>query len=254
VTTVNAPPEPPALVSPQNGTITASLRPDLVILNADDSDLDPLVYDWALATDDMFGTIIAMATGVPPQGVVNTHFTLPADLTEDTRYCWRARSDDGTTTSVYNVACFLVSSENDAPSVPTLNNPSDSSSVPTQTPVFSWQPSTDPEDEPITYDIEVREGTTVIANVTGVSGTVTSISGELENGGTYTWRARAVDRSGAMSAFSADNEFEIDAPIDDPEVVVNGGGCTTSTAPGAGGFAVTGLALVGLLRRRRRKA
>lgn len=253
VTTVNAPPEPPALVSPQNGTVVAAVRPDLVILNADDSDLDALVYDWELATDDTFATVIDSGTDVPPQGVVNTHFALAADLSEDTHYCWRARSDDGQATSGYNVACFLVSTVNDPPSVPTLNNPSDSSSVPTQTPVYSWAPSTDPEGENITYEVEVRQGTTVVASVTGVSGTVTSMSGELENGGAYTWRARAVDQSGAMSEFSADNAFEVDAPIDDPEVVVNGGGCRTSGGtPGAGGLALVGLGLVALLRRRRR--
>ena len=84
----------------------------------------------------------------------------------------------------------------------------------------------------------------------GVSGTVTSMAGDLQNGGTYTWHARAVDRAGAMSAYSADNTFIVNAPIDDPEVVVNGGGCQTS-GPGAG-LGLVGLGLLGLLRRRRR--
>lgn len=251
VTTMNAVPEPPALVSPQNGTTMSSLRPDLVILNADDSDLDPLVYDWELATDDTFATIIDSGTDVAPQGAVNTAFALAADLTEDTTYCWRARSDDGQATSGYNTACFLVSETNGAPSVPTLNNPSATSSVATVNPVYSWAPSTDPEDDPITYEVEVMDSTgTVVATVTGVSGTVTSMAGDLQNGGTYTWHARAVDRAGAMSAFSAANSFTVEAPIDDPEVVVNGGGCQAS-GPGAG-LGLIGLGLIGLLRRRRR--
>lgn len=252
VTTVNAPPEPPALVSPQNGTIVAELRPMLVILNSDDSDLDQLVYDWQLASDETFATIVAMGADQPPQGVINTQFALTSDLVENGRYCWRARSDDGQATSAYNMACFRVSAVNDPPTVPTLNNPSPNNRVITTAPVFSWAPSTDPEGETITYEVEVTgEGDTF--TVTGVSGTVTSISGELENGGMYAWRARAIDRSGGMSEFSMSNDFTVDAPIDDPEVVVNGGGCSTSSVPGAGGFAVTGLALVGLLRRRRRR-
>ena len=238
VTTVNAPPEPPALVAPANGAIVAELRPVLVILNSDDSDLDALVYDWELATDETFGTIVASGTDQPPQGAINSQFSLPADLMENGRYCWRARADDGQATSAYNMACFRVSAVNDPPTVPTLNNPANDNRVITTAPVFSWAPSSDPEGETITYDVEVTgEGETF--TVTGVSGTVTSISGELENGGTYTWRARAVDRSGAMSEYSPSNEFDVDAPIDDPEVVVNGGGCATS-APGAG----AGLALL----------
>ena len=199
VTTVNAVPEAPALVSPQNGTTMANVRPELVILNADDSDLDPLVYDWELATDDTFATIIDSGTDVAPQGAVNTAFALAADLTEDTTYCWRARSDDGQATSGYNTACFLVSETNGAPSVPTLNNPSATSTVASVTPVYSWAPSTDPEDDPITYEVEVMDSTsTVVATLIGVSGTVTSMAGDLQNGGTYTWHARAVDRAGLV--------------------------------------------------------
>lgn len=250
VTTMNAVPEPPALVSPQNGTTMANVRPELVILNADDSDLDPLVYDWELATDDTFTTIVDSGTDVPPQGAVNTAFALAADLTEDTTYCWRARSDDGQATSGYNTACFLVSETNGAPSVPTLNNPSATSTVTSVTPVYSWAPSTDPEDDPITYEVEVKDSTgAVVATVIGVSGTVTSMAGDLQNGATYTWHARAIDRAGAMSVYSADNTFTVDAPIDTPEIVVNGG-CQTS---GSGaGLGLVGLGLLGLLRRRRR--
>jgi uncharacterized protein (TIGR03382 family) len=45
----------------------------------------------------------------------------------------------------------------------------------------------------------------------------------------------------------------VNAPIDDPEVIVNGGGCQTSSAPGTGSLIALGLGLVGLLRRRRRE-
>jgi len=253
VTTTNAPPEPPALVAPQNGTIVGALRPELVILNADDSDLDPLVYDWDIATDTAFANIVQSGNNEPPQGAQNTAFHLTADLQEDRRYCWRARSDDGQAQSGYNVACFLVSEQNNPPSVPTLNNPSNDMGAQTTTPVFSWAPSTDPEDEAITYEIEVKsQDGAVVGDVSGVSGTVSSIPTELTNGATYTWRARATDRSGASSAYSPENTFTVNAPVDAPEVAINGGGCQSSSAPGTGSLIALGLGLVGLVRRRRR--
>ncbi|HVV88382.1 MAG TPA: PKD domain-containing protein [Kofleriaceae bacterium] len=253
VTTTNAPPEPPSIVSPRNGIVVGELRPDLVILNADDADLDPLVYDWDLATDVAFSTIVDGAQNVAPQGSLNTTFTLAADLQEDHRYCWRVRADDGQAPSNYNIACFLVSEHNDPPTVPTLNNPSDNMGTTTTTPVFSWAPSSDPEGEPITYDIEVKDsGGTVIGSVMGVSGTVTSISTELQNRATYSWRARATDRSGASSEWSPSNTFDVSAQVDDPEVVVNGGGCLSVGAPGSGSLIPLGVGLL-LLRRRRRR-
>ena len=254
VTTTNAPPEAPAIVAPQNGTTIGVLRPELVVLNADDADLDPLVYDWDLARDVQFAQIVESGVNVPPEGAQNTSFRLSADLVEDTRYCWRARADDGQATSNYNVACFLVSERNDAPTVPTLNNPSDSQSTTTTTPVYSWAPASDPEDQPITYEIQVKdEAGELVGEVVGVSGTVTSISRELTNGATYRWRARATDALGLSSEWSPENTFTVESPIDNPEVAVNGGGCQSSGSPAGGTLLLLGLAgALGLRRRRAR--
>jgi MYXO-CTERM domain-containing protein len=123
-------------------------------------------------------------------------------------------------------------------------------------------PSTDPENEPITYTVEVYDADdTLVASVSGVSGTVTSVTttiegagGELVNGQTYEWRARAHDASGGMSDFSERNAFLVDAPIDDPEVVVNGGGCQTGSE-GRSGLLMLGLVGLGAaVARRRRRA
>ncbi|HVV84913.1 MAG TPA: hypothetical protein VHE35_17735 [Kofleriaceae bacterium] len=252
VTTTNAPPEAPPIVSPQNGSTVGTLRPDLVILNADDADFDPLVYDWDLATDLTFTTIIDGAANVPPQGAQSTALELSNDLLEDHRYCLRVRSDDGQAQSHYNVACFLVSEHDDAPSVPTLEEPSDGMGAASVHPVFSWAPSTDPEDEPITYDLEVKDDAgTLVGSVMGVSGTVTSISPALANRATYTWRARAVDRSGAASEFSPENTFTIDDPSD-TGCCHTEGSCNAGDATDGRSLAPLGLGLAVLALRRRR--
>jgi MYXO-CTERM domain-containing protein len=118
------------------------------------------------------------------------------------------------------------------------------------TPIYNWAASMDPESDVISYEIEVSENGAVIASATVLGGTVASMSGQLENGKTYTWRARAVDSGGAMSEFSAENTFKVDAPIDTPDVVVNGGGCQTGGQPGAGLLLAV---VVGLVLRRRRR-
>jgi MYXO-CTERM domain-containing protein len=248
VTTVNAPPEAPVLIAPQNGVLVDELRPALIILNADDSDFDVLTYDWEISDDTTFANIVDSGDDEAAQGQSNTEFGLAADLEEDTRYCWRARSDDGAATSEYSTACFLVSTVNDPPSVPTLGNPGDDSTANTVSPTFSWEPSTDPEGETVVYDIEVFEGGDPIASVSGVSGTATSFGEALEDGHTYTWRARASDLDGATSEFSEEAEFTVDDNIT-PDVVVNGGGC--STGGGAAGFGTLLIGL-GLAWRRRR--
>jgi MYXO-CTERM domain-containing protein len=255
VTTMNAPPEIPVMMTPQNGTVVADVRPELMILNADDADFDVLVYDWELATDDTFANVVDSADDASAQGAQNTAFALAADLTEDTRYCWRVRSDDGAATSAYATACFFVSTTNDAPSVPTLQNPSADSSVTTVSPVFSWAPSTDPEGEALVYDVEILDAAgDLVTSIEGVTGTTTAMAEQLEDGETYTWHARSRDNGGVASEFSAENQFVVDlpdAPVDEPEVVVNGGGCSTTGGSGAGGLLLVGLGLMVARRRRR---
>jgi Synergist-CTERM protein sorting domain-containing protein len=137
------------------------------------------------------------------------------------------------------------------PSVPVLNNPGDQQSATTTTPAFSWQRSTDPEgDTAILYEIEVHDSAGALVASVGVEGTVTSISTELVNRATYAWRARAADSAGATSDFSPANTFTVNAPVDDPEVVINGDTCN---AGGSGGWWLA-LAVVPLVRRRRPRA
>jgi hypothetical protein len=275
----NQRPDPPFLVSPVNGVIVHTLRPPLAIANASDPDGDPLVYDWDLARDEGFAMIAQGGSGVPADEGPVTTFQLARDLIEDIRYCWRARSDDSQATSEYSEACFVASERNDPPSVPVLNNPSDQQGANTTTPVFSWAPSTDPEGEPITYELEVEdEAGTLIDRLEGITGTLTQIPTELAIGVMYAWRARAADRSGASSAFSPYNTFAVELPCDAPDVCEDHGcsgvvcydGCTgrplhsepsassddcgASGAPGTGSLIILGACLGSILRPRRRNS
>lgn len=142
---------------------------------------------------------------------------------------------------------------NQPPSVPVPVAPSDEGGVATTTPVFSWQRATDPEGDDILYELEVTDADGALFAALGVRATVASLTQELENRGTYGWRVRAIDSLGAASEFSPTSTFQVAAPVDDPEVTVDGGGCDASRAPGAGGLALAlGVLALGARPRRRR--
>ncbi len=251
VTTTNSPPEVPTISAPQDGAVVPVLRPELIILDAADVDHDVLVYDWQLGTDATFNSLLDSGTD-QRQRV----FSLAADLQEDTKYCWRVRSDDGLATSAYATACFTVSSVNAPPTVPVLMNPSDQSVVTSLQPAFSWAQSTDPEGEPITYEVEVFDSTgAVVTSISGVSGNVTATADELENAAEYTWRARASDRSGGVSEYSSTQRFRVEVNTGDTDVSISGegcGGCRTTGRGNTASFLLLGLGVVGLIRRRRK--
>ncbi len=114
-----------------------------------------------------------------------------------------------------------VAVANRAPTVPIPNSPSVAMGATTQAPAFSWQPSTDPEGEALTYDLEVEDDAgTLVASARGVVGTVTAIAPVLSNCATYRWRVRATDASGAASAFSPATTFAVSVPIDCPQVLI----------------------------------
>lgn len=153
-----------------------------------------------------------------------------------------------------SVAVEARAGGNAAPSVPVLNNPSATTVATTTTPVYSWQPSIDPEGDAITYEVEVRDSSDVVVGArSGITGTVTAFDRELVQYADYTWRARATDSQGASSEFSPQAMFQICAPVDrcapPIEPPVDDGGCAASPSPAAGAALLLGLALV--VRRRR---
>lgn len=203
-----------------------------------------------------FSQIVQSGVDVEPAPGPHTAAALAADLAEDTRYCWRVRSDDRQATSPYSFACFLVSERNDPPSVPVLNTPSDTLAATTTFPVFSWGPSTDPEGAAVSYEVEVTDGDgQLVAQVQGASGTVTPIPGELVNGAIYQWRARATDAAGLSSEWSPQSAFAVDAPVDEPPVDDRDdiGACHAGGGASAGGLGALVVVAAALASRRRRR-
>jgi hypothetical protein len=234
VNTANSAPPPPTVLSPGPGALVDTLTPTLAFLPWGDPDGDALTFDWQLASDEAFTALVDSATGVTA-----TQATPAAALTEDARYCWRVRANDGQAQSTWARACFRVSAVDGAPTVPTLLAPAADAVVSTTQPVFAWTGSVDPEGTVVSYELEVSEGSTTVATLDGLGGTATVLAQPLVDGRTYAWRVRAKS-GGAASAFTATSSFTVTLP--DAGSAGGGGGGTTGGGGGTtgGGGGATG--------------
>lgn len=262
VNATNSAPSAPTLISPAPGSVVDTLTPTLVFVSWGDLDGDALTFDWQLASDETFTTVIDMGTGSA------TRVAVTSPLTEDGRYCWRVRADDGQAQSSWERGCFRVSATDDAPTVPTLLAPAEGAIVSSTQPVFAWTAGVDPEGAVVTYELEVTEGGTNVATLAELGGTAMVLAQPLVDGHSYSWRVRA--KAGGVSAFTSVASFTVTLPDAGTPATGGGGGasgggggttgggggeekpsgCGCSGLPGAE-LAVLALALLGRVRRRR---
>jgi Tol biopolymer transport system component len=196
VNTANDAPATPVLANPSDGAGVNTFTPTLSVHNSSDMDRDHLTYEFELYGDAGMTTLMAGETGILEAPQISS-WTVPVILTENMTYYWRARAYDGQAYSGWMpLASFFVNTANDAPMAPVLYAPAQGSSLQTLTPELSLLNSTDPDSDVLTYDFEVYDQGTLVKSVTGVpadpSG-ITSVTVDLSDNTTYTWRARAYD-------------------------------------------------------------
>lgn len=97
--------------------------------------------------------------------------------------------------------------ENKAPTAPTLVYPTDNLLCINNVLDFQWNISTDPEGDPITYQIQVAKDNLFAEIAHTLTATTTSKSISLEKGIAYYWRVKATDNKSASSSYSATNQF-----------------------------------------------
>ena len=179
----------------------ATSQPALAVRNAQDPDNDPLTYEFRLGTDEGLSAIVASATGVA-EGPGLTSWLVPVGLGEDARYCWTARAHDAKAFSAWSLpTCFVVSTDNGAPSAPVPLRPLAGAHVATQTPELIVGAAHDPEGAPLTYRFEVDRTASFGSPELQVSPDIPGGTGEiawtpplaLADNTTYFWRAAASD-------------------------------------------------------------
>ncbi|KQB43485.1 PQQ enzyme repeat-containing protein [Flavobacterium daejeonense] len=92
--------------------------------------------------------------------------------------------------------------ENTAPTVPVLTVPTNNQLCINNTVSFEWNPSTDAEKNPITYQIQIATDNQFSQIVKTAEGTASNQSFALNKGTAYYWRVKASDSKNASSTYS----------------------------------------------------
>jgi hypothetical protein len=91
----------PQPLAPVGGTRTSSAQPEFSVRNAERSGpAGQIAYTFQIAENDTFTTMVAVVT--VSEQPIQTKFTIAQTLKSDTRYFWRVRAYDPTTTSAWS--------------------------------------------------------------------------------------------------------------------------------------------------------
>jgi subtilase family serine protease/Tol biopolymer transport system component/flagellar hook assembly protein FlgD len=238
VDAVNEPPTAPTPDTPEPGARVATLQPALIVANAFDPELDPLTYDFRLATDAGMTQVVASVAGLL-EGPVRTAWPVPLALVENTRYYWSARAQDPNGSSAWtSPIAFLVDVDNESPSATPLLRPDEDGEVATQTPELAVGEASDPEGDALVYRIEVDRVPTFDSPQKQVSPGLFPTAGEAawtpplplaDNAHAY-WRGSAYD--GHTAGPWSFRRFFVNLANDPPEAPV-------PLDPGAGTIVTT---------------
>lgn len=96
---------------------------------------------------------------------------------------------------------------NTAPSIPTLVIPTDNKLCVDNTVAFQWNQSTDTNNDPVTYQIQVAKDNAFAQIVKTAEGLTTGQTVALEKNMAYYWRIKATDSKGSSSDYSPTYKF-----------------------------------------------
>ena len=197
--TMNSAPVRGAIISPVGDKLMTSATPPLVVYSGTDAEGDILTYEYEVYSDDALTNLVASVSGVTDGGVSTTWNVNPA-LTEDSRFRWRTRCNDGFENSGWSdSASFWVNAVNQPPDPFSLVEPASGYQMasPEEDVTFVWNLTTDqdPTDVVTHYtlwlSLDPIFGTYV--EVDNISDTSATPYLTLDNDTLYYWKVRAND-------------------------------------------------------------
>ena len=220
----NLPPDAPECRTPALDSIVRDLMGiTLIAGNAADPENDPLTYRFELSPDPTFpnaSTVTSDEQPGDPSGATAWH--TDSLLQDNHVYFWRVRARDGRAAGPSCTSRFRVDLVNEPPSVPTPVNPwVDTVSEPS--PRFVWAESTDPEGDPISYEVGLFNAPDQVEPIwTATAGEVhVDYEAAPLPSGDYWWHVRAQDnQEGHYSDWSALIHFVIDNTGTEADAVV----------------------------------
>lgn len=221
VSTINEAPTAPVIIGPMNGAEATSQAHTLNWSNSSDPEGSVVQYQVQVDTVATFDSAQLEDYSGIVQGQDTSSWANQTMLDNQSVF-WRVRATDGELFSAWSQASFFVNTENDAPSVPVIDNPGDDATVELTLPTLRVFPSTDVDGDQLSYRFELYEDVTlqnlVYTDLTQELFTATNVV--LADNRFYFWRAQAQDDEGAVSAWTDTYRFFVnDGGVDDlPEL------------------------------------
>ena len=217
-------PTAPTLQAPEADAYVGTRYPTFAVIHAADPDDDRLTYAFALYRDEALTEPLYAVSDVPEGQGELTEWRSEVELDDNARIWWRARARDPFVASPWSEArALFIDTANESPSVPRPDAPVGVAA--TSQPTLRWDASVDPEEEALTYTVQVHrdEGLTELAQEeSGITDTAWRVATPLAEDGLFWWRVSAQDARGRSSAFSEPLMFRINAsnrPPPAPELI-----------------------------------
>jgi hypothetical protein len=223
----------PSLLKPPGGAqVPSDQQPvSLVVQNASTNSVRPLNYEFQIAVDAAFGSMVFSQTGVPPGSSGTTTLTLPGPLSTGRTYYWRVRAQDGANTSSYSQPGSFTVFTPVVIQAPVPLSPADGATLTTSLPtlVVANAARSGPAGA-LSYLFQIASDAVMAKLVAsgqvgeGQGQTQYTPSAALSPGVRYYWRAQAFDGAGHTGAWSSVTSF----------VTSGTSGPGPSPSPGAG--------------------
>ncbi|MGY4532098.1 Ca2+-binding RTX toxin-like protein [Pseudomonas sp. TE3786] len=212
--TVELTPLPPQLDTPADNAEVTARYPTLRVQNSANGQGKRFKYWFELYEDEHFASLVAKSAELE-EGSGHTQWAVTAEdlignatLQDNHRYYWRARVTHTSGSSEWVNGRFFINETNDAPSAPTLLNPTPMGLVAQLRPTFQFNNSFDLDEDALSYRVRVfreddSEFTQPVVEVTGLLPGANGVTEwqspiELQENNFYLWLVEAVDEHGAV--------------------------------------------------------